>query len=508
MMLAIADFAPDLPQNNAEGSSVNVVNLYPRTAESWAPVNSLASYSTNSLASTCLGAIVAQDTGDNVSVFAGDISSLYLLAPGNPAWQKINTGMTLPAGELWYFTQYGQAVLGAGWSQPLQTYTLNSSSAFTNLATAAPQARYITTIRDWVMVGNTFDTVNGDQPQRVQWCAINDPTTWPPEGSNAEAEVMAGSQIIPGDQGWLMGLVGNLGNADGAIFFERAIWRVIFQGSPTIFGFYPAEGVRGTPAPKSICQLGSTAFYLGEDGFYLFDGAISTPIGVGRVDKTFWNSVNTSYLQNVCGAVDPINRLIMWLYPSNASPSGVPDSMLVYNWAFNKWGFAQINAEYIFRSLTQGYSLDSLDNYDDNLDTLPFSLDSRVWSGGNIVMGAFSPAHALSFFTGAVLNTLADTVEKEIYPQTELFNQQNIAGHRALVLNTRPMIDGGTPAVQIGVRSRLIDTPTFVTASNLNLNGDCPVRAEGRYVRARITTTGTFNHLQGIQVDVKPTGLK
>jgi hypothetical protein len=505
MLLPIADYAPDLPPNNSRGASSNIVNLFPRTKESWGPVGTLSTYSSSALTSQCLGALMAIDTGANNYLFCGDAGKLYLMSPGNASFTNVSKsgGYSLASIEKWYFTQYGQTIIGAGQGQNLQAYTLGSSTAFADLAGSPPQARYIATIKDFVMVANTYDGTNGEQPQRVQWCAVDAPTTWPAQGSTQEAQTLAGSQIIPGDQGWITGLVGNLGTADGAVFFERAIWRIVYQGSPTVFGFYPAEGVRGTPAPKSIAQLGALVYYLGEDGFYAFDGSSSTPIGVDRVDKTFWANVNTTYLYNVIGAIDPLNRLVMWLYPSNSSTNGMPDSLLVFNWALGKWGFAQINAEYIFRAISQGYSLDSLDGYAGgayNLDTLPFSLDSRVWTGGQVLMGAFNPSHQLSYFAGSAANATADTVEV-----------QPIAGRRGFIRSARPIIDGGSPSVQIGYRNRLIDAAAFTSASAINANGECPLRVDARYVRGRITTSGAFTHLQGIEIPddaVTPSGRK
>jgi hypothetical protein len=496
MMLPIADYAPDLPPNNSEGASANIVNLFPRTKESWGPVGALVPFGGSGLVSQCLGAVTAIDVSANNYIFAGDATSLYLQSPGSSGFTALNTTYTLVAGEKWNFTQYGQAIIAAGWGNNLQSYTLNSSASFANLASSAyvPQARYIAAIRDWVMVGNTYDTTNGSQPQRVQWCAIDDPTTWPQFGSNTEAQLQAGSQIIPGTQGWIMGMVGNLGNADGAVFFERAIWRVVYQGSPTVFGFYPAEGARGTPAPDSIVQMGPLAYYLGEDGFYAFDGAQSTPIGLDRVDKTFFATVNSAYLYNVIGAADPLNRVIMWLYPSINSANGVGDSLLVFNWALNRWGFANVNAEYIFRAITQGWTLDGLDSYDGgiyNLDTLPYPLDSRVWAGGQVLMGAFNGSHRLAYFTGAPGIATADTVEIEPFGSS---------GKRAFLSATRPLVDSGAPTVQIGTRNRLIDAPSFSAPSAINANGECPVRADARYMRARIQLTGTFTNLQGIEV--------
>src|SRR6185312_15208844 len=260
MLAPIADFMPDLPPNNNANGSANLVNLYPATNQSYAPVNSLAPYSSNALAGQCVGAISVSDTSGNQYKFAGDAANLWMLNSGNLAFQNVGSGYTLPAQEAWNFALFGSRIIAVGQAQPTQSYTLGVSSSFGALSASAPQARYCCVVKDWLMLANTYDSVNGQQPQRVQWCAIDDPTTWPVSGSNQEAELMAGSQLFPGDQGWIMGVVGNLGNSDGAIFFERAIWRMVFSGSPTIFSFYPCEGVRGTPATRSIAHFGANVF--------------------------------------------------------------------------------------------------------------------------------------------------------------------------------------------------------------------------------------------------------
>jgi hypothetical protein len=106
-------------------------------------------------------------------------------------------------------------------------------------------------------------------------------------------------------------------------------------------------------------------------------------------------------------------------------------------------------------------------------------------------MGAFDANHKLNYFTGSPANATADTVEIEPFGD---------AGKRAMVTSVRPMIDGASPTVQIGTRSRLLDTPTFTAASAINAVGECPVRADGRFLRGRIQTSGSFNHLQGIEI--------
>jgi hypothetical protein len=206
-------------------------------------------------------------------------------------------------------------------------------------------------------------------------------------------------------------------------------------------------------------------------------------------------------MYNVIGAVDPINKLVMWIYPGTGSVSGIPNSMLVYNWAFDKWGFAEFQSEYIFRAISQGYSLESLNSVSSTLDGLPYSLDSRVWTGGNIVIGAFGPQNKLHYFTGTALDATAETVELEPYGEAD-------PGRRAFVHSVRPLVDGGNPNVLVGTRSRWVDSPVYTQAEPLSVNGDCSVRADGRYIRVQVNTTGNFNHLSGCVIDHRPSGTK
>jgi hypothetical protein len=505
MFVPIGEFLPDMPDFNNPGSS-KVHNVFPRTQQSYGPVAGIAPYA-SPLPAAVIGAIPTIDTTSAITLIAGTQTDLYQLVPGSTAFvnrSKVAGGYGTPNDGDWHFAQFGQRVVGANFYDPLQSFTLNSSTAFADLASSAPKARYIATVKDFLVVANTTDPVYGAQPQRVWWSAINDCTNWPTPGTAAAIEVQSDYQDIPGDQGWIQGIVGNLGTADGAIFFDHAIWRMTYVGSPSIFSFQPAEGVRGTPAPRSITQLGAYVYYLGEDGFYRFDGTVSQPIGVNRVDKYFYGRLNQQYLRNVVGAVDPINRLVMWAYPGPSSTTGTLTDILIYNWALDRWSDADFNGEYLLRTLTEGYSLDSLDSTGFNLDNLPFSLDSRVWAGNQIIMSAFDSNHTFGYMNGPNLAVTIETSEFEPYGSSE----PATAGQRAFVRAARPMVDGGTPSVAFGYRNRLVDPVKYSAPVAIDSIGSTPQRVDGRYLRGQITmpAASSFTHIQGVDVITTPSG--
>ena len=190
----------------------------------------------------------------------------------------------------------------------------------------------------------------------------------------------------------------------------------------------------------------------------------------------------------------------------SGSTNGNCNKLLIYNWALNRWSNADTNIEYIVRAMTTGYTLETLDSTGYTLDTLPFSLDSRIWTGGSIVLSAYDTNHRLGYFTGS---NLAATVEtSEIEPAVSQ-NPSHI-GQRTFIRSARPISDGGSPSVAIGVRNRMIDSVVYGSAIAMNSVGECPQRADGRYVRAQITHAAgdSFTHISGVDLTGTATGTR
>lgn len=372
------------------------------------------------------------------------------------------------------------------------------------IQTIAPFARYIAVVKNFLCVANTNDPVNAAQPQCVWWSADNDPTNWPTPGTSVAAQYQSSYNNLYGDGGMIQGIVGNLGTADGAVIMEHAVWTMLYVGPPDVFNFYPAQGVRGSPAPGSIAQLGALVYYLGEDGFYSFDGSQSNPIGANRVDKTFYADVDCNSIGRMCSAVDPINRMIYWAYSSTQSTNGVLDKILGYNWEIDKWtGILNASAiEILFRAYTFGN--DVLDNVGSvSLDTASYQvypMDSVAWTGGNIALGGFlSSNNQFGYFNGVNNTATIETTEIQLFP-----------GKRAQIKNTRPLADvsGGNSTLYIKTRDTLYATPVVNGNNKIGYLGTSPLIANGRYARAGIvlSTSDTWTKFQGIEIEASESG--
>lgn len=493
-------FSPDRPPFGNQGSGA-ALNVVPH-AGGYRPFPQMVPY-LSALDKRCQGAFFTTDADGNAHGFAGDDTKLYALS-GSTAWANATRGVgdempdayVTPATGRWDAARFGDTVLMTNYADEIQAYTLGSDTEFADLAGTPPKAKAIAVISNFVVLG-FLDESGTVLPGRIRWSAINNHASWPTPGTDAARIVQADQRDLQGDGGWIQGLVGGLSAANGAILQERALWRMIYTQPPIVFVLDQVEGGRGTPAPGSIAQVGGTIFYLGEDGFYRFDGQSSIPIGDGRVDRTFFRLVDTSFFDRVTAAVDPVNKLVIWAYPAS-SEDGAPNRQAIYNWQVNEWAEGDAAVEIMVRAMQLGVDLDTDLNADETLaddDTWP-SLDSRFWTGGRPGLAGFDGSHRLGFFAGLPRAAKIETGEFEFG-----------TGRASMLTRVRPLIDGngGGASVTARVRSRyrLGDMPSNGQAYAMTGNGDCHARSTGRYHRVEVEiSAGTaWEFAQGVDVD-------
>jgi hypothetical protein len=478
MIIPFGEYAPDNPALGNMGATV-AKNVTPQVV-GYGKLNSLTAYS-SALTSYCRGAFTAVDSDGSIRSFAGDETKLYRLIGSTFTDSSKVGGYTNATDSYWEFAQFGNNIVASNFDSAPQTMELTGTT-FSDLSGTPPMFRHVGVVRDFMVVGNTFDAVDGNVPYRIRWPGIGTITSW-----TVSSTTQADYQDLQGNGGWVQSVVG--GREIGHIFQERAIWQMRYVGSPVVFDIAQVEDARGAFAPRSTISAGGIIFYLADDGFYALAGGQSVPIGAGKVDKTFLSDLNDSYLHRVTAAAIPNDKIIIWSYPGSGSVDGTPDKCLLYNWVSKKWCFAEFNHELIYRAQTVGMTLDGLDALGYTMETLPFSLDSKVWMGGKLQLAAFNTEHKQSFLTGTALDATLETGEVQLSP-----------GRRSEVGEVVPLVDGGTHTVQVGTRETQTETVSFGSISAENASGVCPVRSNSRYHRFRVNNTGDFNSATGVLV--------
>ena len=468
--LQFTEWLPDQPAN--AGSLIDAKNVFP-VSVGYSPFPNAVDFS--GAASENLNSVYAAKFGSEVVIFAGGASKLFKFNAATEALEDKSLAGGYTGTSTWNFALFGAEVLATNHTAKVQRWTIGSSTAFADLATAAPIAKFVTVVRDFVVCANIGSTAN-----KVQWSDINDATDWV-SGTTSQSDF----QIMP-DGGNITGITGG---EFGIVFLEKAIARMSYTGSPLFFQFDTISRGLGCIAGGSIAQYGGLSFFLSDDGFYQTDGQSVTGIGNEKVDKYFFDDVLLESIDSMSSSADPKRKIVVWNYANNSGGR----SILIYNWQLQRWSRASTAATVVGDIATAGTTLEGLGTlgYTD-IDTMPASLDARLWVGGKFLFAGAEDTKIVTF-TGSDYNSELITTDVEV-------------GYNSVVTLARPQIDNGSATIKIASRRELDDAVIFGDSSTTSAEGRADLRSAGRYHRLEVSPTGNWTTAMAVDIDVKPQG--
>lgn len=478
-MITLGEYLPDQPDLNNPGCT-NAENVLPGPL-GYRSFPTAAVFS-SALTSAPQGAIVLKDTNGAAFYYAGDTAKLYVLSGTTFGDISRASGYNLASDEQWSFTKFNNIVIATNFTDKMQQITIGGP-IFIDLSTY--QFKYVATIDNFVVGANAFDPVDGVVANRLQWSAFNDALDWPTPGTSDATQKQSGRQDLP--QG---GAIRNLVSGEyGVIVQDHAIQRMVFEGPPTFFGFYPIEEGAGTPAPYSVVARGSRVFYYSHDGFKMFDGQTSHSIGAQKVDKTFADEIDKQYYIKISAVIHPTENIVMWACPVTGHTNGVPNKIYCFNWNTGQWSYITDTVELLVVSATQAVTLEELDAIYGDLDSIPISLDSQQLLKGDPRLSAFKTDKKLYNYTGTAMTATVETEELEL-----------TKGRRTFLKKARPVVDGGTTTLAVGSRKVQSSTHSYGSAITLNSDDEAEMLVDDRYHRFKLVTTGAFNHIEGVDI--------
>jgi hypothetical protein len=469
MKIPLGEWLPDQP--GVTGAITDAKNCYPVT-NGYAPFPSEADYS-DAAAQDLLITFAGKYAGAT-NLFAAGATQVYKFDSADASLDALTTtGYT--AVESWDATQFGAKMILANGQNKLQAYEIGVSTYFADLAAAAPTAKFVTVVRDFVVAAN-----DGSDTNKVYWSDINDETDWTP-GAASQSDI----QIIP-DGGDITGLAGG---EYGLIFLERAIYRMSYTGSPFFFQFDAISRSLGCISNGSISQYGGVTYFLADDGFYVCDGQSVKPIGSEKVNRWFFDNAIPGEVQTgMSSTVDPIRKLVIWKF--NTTFGG--KYLLIYSIDLNRWSYAETTATSISFVLTPSATLEQVDNYNSNIDALEIPLDSRVFAGGQLLFAGVVGAKIVAF-SGQ--------------PKTANITTGDIDVGRSTVTLVKPIVDRGSASVAIASRDLLSDQVEFGSNVAADAENRVSIRSNGEYHRLRLTPTGNnWETAVGLEVEVVKQG--
>ena len=527
------DWLPDQPSVlDAVSEANNVIPL----AIGYGPFKSAVNYS--GAATEDLTNCFAAKVDNDVTVFAGGATKLFKVSSTDLTMEDVSKAGGYTGINRWKFVQFGNYALATNGSEKIQYFDVNSSTDFADLAAAAPVAKYITVVRDFVVGANIGA---GTYPSRVNWSDINDPTDW-----TAGAASQSDYQELP-DGGDITGITGG---EFGIVFLEKAIVRMSYIGSPLFFQFDTISRNVGCIEGGSIAQYGGVSYFLSDDGFYSCNGQQVIGIGSEKVDRYFFNNANIGDIDSISAAIDPERNLVIWNYTTVSGNR----ALLIYNFETQKWCEADTDVDVLSTLATTGTTLDGIDTAYNitagsfvvgksytirsvgttdytligavantvgvlftatgigsgtgvaidmaasaaalkTVDTLTTTLDDRLYAGGKFLFGGVRDTKIITFTgTNATANITTNDLEY---------------GYNSVVTLIRPSVDNGSADISVASRRMLDDTLTYSTPISASQEDRCSVRSAGRYHRVNLTPTGAdwFSAI-GMDIDYSTQGTR
>lgn len=487
------------PDKAANDQSVTAVarNAYPQV-NGWGPVPSPAPFG-KPLPDVCRGAFDVRKADGTWIHYAGTATKLYRSNPATLGWDDVSGPSTylLPPEDYWSFALYGTLLIAVHAGARPQTINTETGTTFADLAYTSPdpppRARFVAVVSEFVMLGGIVGN-----PAAVQWSAIGDPSYWTPGINDSDI------QILP-DGGRVTGLVGG---ETLIVFQETSIQNFVFApGTAAVFQRTKLEDARGAIAPWSIVKVGAAIYYLDRDGFYLFTGGASTPIGKERVNRWYQAQRDPTFAETAVVVADPQGSRVLWAFKSTgASDATVLDLAICYDFVQDRWSQVSLPQpiRYWFRAQTSPVTLDSLTQSLDAAAPYNFaaglSLDSAVFSGGVPLIGSFGVKdNTLALHEGPSLEALIETCDGQL-------SRPN----RTYLRGARPDTDANAFFMAIGTREALgVGTQVrWRDETPPNRQRVCYAQASGRYHRARlrIPAGDPWTYARAIEPDGTPEG--
>jgi len=283
-----------------------------------------------------LGGLITATTTTTPSSF----TLQYVYPEGTGIQVAVTTGGTLPTGLLTNTTYYIQNVEGLtcnlstdrGGAVLITVSSLGSGLYISNLTD-------VPTVQNWLLVSDAFKFVFAfganprdsavQDPMLIRWSDAESSTIWYPQTTNQarSLELSHGSRIVTAVQA----------RQEILVWTDSSLYSLQYTDPTIVWSSQLLGDNLSIISPNAVTYAAGTAFWMGVDKFYVYDGRTQTlPCDLRQFVFTDTDTkVNLNQAQQVfCSTNEGFNE-VWWFYPSEGST--VVNTYVVYNYIEKVW---------------------------------------------------------------------------------------------------------------------------------------------------------------------------
>jgi hypothetical protein len=259
----------------------------------------------------CIGFFAARKRDGTEAIFAGTETALYKFRNDQCVWEDVSS-TTYAADCRWSFEKFGDKVYCQNGNDIEQMFDIENDTVFSDNA-SAPICKYLKVIGPFLFRFNIVDWPA--EPSFVGPAAFMCSDHENPENNTLQDYNWCDAQFIPtGDE--IMGA--SIVSGGAHVWLRGGVVPLSVTMDDFTFRLGDVDTTRGTSAPYSLCSFGQSRYLIYcDDGYWLYDGGFS-PIGQGRINKTFLRNVDQDTFEDILVMNDPENA-VLWIAYTNTS---------------------------------------------------------------------------------------------------------------------------------------------------------------------------------------------
>lgn len=481
MYIPFGPWVPDAPRQMSEPHLREAKNCVPLSQGGYAPAYGLV----DSTDDPGLGAISTTNPPyiQGAASFQVETTPLYFAAVKGKLWaHHIGTSgawsdVTRAVGGDYdaqsittvNFAQFENKVIATNGVDDVQVRAGGTTATqFAALGGSPPDARYITTFKDFVVLGGLATDRYG-----IAWSATGDETGWTPGTNLSDVRSFLKYGYVTAVAGTKDALY---------VFCERGVIRGTYVGLPNII-YFDEVTTLGLSKQRKMTQWGDVFFYISGGRIYQLSGMTVEPVTSAQIETWLLQYLaEFSDVSEVNLAYDEKNGNLLVKLSANASPCKV----LVYNIPSARPSYYEMtitDAEKWFR--------------DPFVSNFPYYGITEITALRQIN----STSVGIVWFKHGAGTSTATFETNDIYDKD--------MGRRLGVKAGRPNT-GGNATVALAARETMDASVTFSSAIATGSSGRASVRANGRYMAAQVKILpGGFSAeraAQGIELETMDRG--
>lgn len=245
--------------------------------------------------------------------------------------ERVDTGIVDQFATTWDLDNWGEYLLacsdadGKIYEWQLDSATPTVAAVLSNAPTGC--LGMIVTDERFVMAFGA-----GGNPRKVQWSDREDNNTWTPAATNeaGDLELQTAGQYM--DSCRVRGRT--------LIVTDTDAHAATYQGPPFVYGIERVGTACGAVSRQSLAAIGEGAFWMGQNGFFSFNGTSVQEVQCDVADYVF-NDLNTSQASKIAGVHNSQFGEVWWFYPSGGATEN--DRYVAYDYKENHWHFGSID---------------------------------------------------------------------------------------------------------------------------------------------------------------------